>query len=242
MVNLLIGSEDTKELDILQNNLTNDKNFEIHNVYTGQNVIDTYWKIHSDIVVIDNNLTDLPIEKIINVLSASPIEEKNCNLILTLDKDYNLKLSNFSKINKIIYKPVSIELVDIIKKISIIHNTPDLEFGEVDWLLQSLNFNCMSAGYRYMKDAITYCYYRPEELESLTNIFKYLSFKYQVPETRIRDALKSSIRPFNNNTFYTCISDLYKVLYNNGNSLSLKNFIERIVYYLIKTKNKGRLF
>lgn len=163
-------------------------------------------------------------------------------MILTLSPDYKINFKNFTKINKIIYKPIlNNELCETIKEIANDYNTPDIEIGEIDWLLQSLNFNCMSAGYRYMKDAITYCYYRPDELEFLTNVLKYLAYKYKVPESRIRDSLKSSIRPFNNTNTYSCPTDLYRVLYNNGNRISLKDFIERIVYYLIRTKNKGRL-
>ena len=110
MVNLLIGNRDIKEIDFLQNNLTNDKDFEIYNVYTGKQIIDQYWKTNPDIAVIDNNLTDLSIENVIDILSYSPLEEKNCNLILTLDRNYNLKLNNVSKVNKIIYKPINSEL------------------------------------------------------------------------------------------------------------------------------------
>lgn len=239
MVNLLVGSRDIKEINILQNNLTNDKNYKINNAYTGKQIIDQYWKINPDIAVIDNNLNDLFIENVIDILSCSPLEEKNCNLILTLDRNYNLKLNNVSKINKIIYKPINNDLIKIIKKMAVDHNTPDLEFGEVDLLLQSLNFNCMSTGYRYMRDAITYCYYNPEELEFLKNIFKYLSFKYKVSENSIKDVLNSSIRPFNNTYIYNCSNDLKNLLYKN---ISLKDFIERIVFYLINIKHKGRIF
>lgn len=93
-----------------------------------------------------------------------------------------------------------------------------------------------------MKDAIIYCYYRPDQLEFLNTVLKYLAYKYNVPETRVRDSLKSCIRPFNNTNVYSCSNDLYKVLYNNGDKLSLKDFIERIVFYLIKVKRKDRLF
>ena len=243
MVNLLVGNKNTREIDILCQELTNDKNYRVDNTSTGAETINTYWEINPDILVIDNNLSDMSVEDIINRLSSSPVEQKKCNMILTLTPDYKLNFNNYTKINRIIYKPIlHNELSDAVKTMAIDYNTPDLEFGELDWLLQSINFNCMSAGYRYMKDAITYYYYRPNELEFLTNVLKYLAYKYNVPESRVRDSLKSSIRPFNNNTVYTCPPDLYKVLYNNGNRLSLKDFIERIVYYLIRTKNKGRLF
>ena len=36
------------------------------------------------------------------------------------------------------------QLLDTYKELGLDYNTPDLELGEIDWLLQSLNFNCMS--------------------------------------------------------------------------------------------------
>ena len=243
MVNVLIGNKNTREIDILCQELANEKNYRVDNAITGYDAISMYWKVNPDILVLDNNLSDISLEDIVNRLSSSPVERKRCNTILTLSPHYSMKLNNVAKINEILYKPIqSNELVEAIKMLSIDYNTQDIEFGEIDWLLQSLNFNCMSSGYRYMKDAIIYCYYRPDQLEFLNTVLKYLAYKYNVPETRVRDSLKSCIRPFNNTNVYSCSNDLYKVLYNNGDKLSLKDFIERIVFYLIKVKRKDRLF
>lgn len=93
-----------------------------------------------------------------------------------------------------------------------------------------------------MKDAIIYCYYKPNELEFLNNILKYLAYKYTVPESRVRDGIKSCIRPFNHTNLIGCPDDLYKALYNNGYPLSVKDFLERIVLYIIRKKKKGRIF
>ena len=71
---------------------------------------------------------------------------------------------------------------------------------------------------------------------------KYLAYEFNTTESQVRDSLNASIRPFNNSFEYNCPDDLIKVLYNNGRKLSLKDFLERIVIYLIKTKKKGRLF
>ncbi len=243
MVNILVGNKNSNEADMLYQELTDDKNYRIENVTTGVDTLTTYWRLNPDIFVLDNNLPDMSIKDIIDRLSCNPIEEKKCNTILTVPVNYVINLKNVSKVNSIIYKPIlNNELVNRIKEMSVNYNTPDLEFGDVEWLLQSLNFNCMSVGYRYMRDAITYCYYRPNELEFLSNILKYLAYKYNVPESRVRDSLKSSIRPFNHSTVYSCPNDLLGILYNNGCSLSLKDFIERVVFYLIKIKNKGRIF
>lgn len=240
MVNLLVGNKNTRDIDILCQELANDKIYRVENVSNEQDTISTYWRINPDILVLDDTLH---IEDIVNRLSCNPVEQKRCNTILTLKPNYNIKLNNFAKINEVIYKPIlNNELVDTIKVMALDYNTPDLEFGEVDLLLQTLNFNCLSAGYKYMRDAITYCYYRPDELEFLNNVLKYLAYKYNVPESRVRDALKSSIRPFNNTNVFGSSYDLYKILYNNGYKLSLKDFLERIVLYLIREKKKGRLF
>lgn len=243
MVNVLIGNTNIKELDILCQQLTNDKKYRVSNVATGKDALDMYWKINPDIVILDDTLPGMPMEDIISRLSSNPVEKKKCNMILTLTPDCKIKFSNVTKINEIIYKPIiDDKLTNAIKVMSADFNTPDLEVGEVDWLLQSLNFNCLSAGYNFMKDAITYCYYKPEEMEILNTILKHLAYKYDVPESRVKDALTSSIRPFNNVNEYTCSKELLEALYNNGHKLSLKDFLQRIVLYLIKTKKKGRLF
>lgn len=243
MVNVLIGNKNTTELDILCQNLANDKNYRVDNVATGKDIVALYLKTNPDILILDNSLPDMTIEDIVNRLSSNPLERKKCNTILTLPLDYNIKMRKYGKVSEVIYKPfIDNELSDVIKELAIDYNTPDLEVGEIDWLLQSLNFNCLSRGYKYIKDAITYCYYRPDELEYLNNILKYLAYQYNTTESQVRDSMNGCIRPFNNVSEYDCPADLYKVLYNHGHKLSLKDFLERIVLYLIRVKKKGRLF
>ena len=69
MVNLLVGNKNTREIDILCQELTNDKNYRVDNTSTGAETINTYWEINPDILVIDNNLSDMSVEDIINRLS-----------------------------------------------------------------------------------------------------------------------------------------------------------------------------
>ena len=243
MVNLLIGNKNTTELDILYQKLANDKDYRVESVTTGKDTLSMYLEINPDILILDNSLPDMAVEDIVNRLSVNPVERKKCNTILTLPLNYTIKMNNYRKISEVIYKPFkNNELNNVIREIAIDYNTPDLEVGEIDWLLQSLNFNCLSGGYRYMIKAISYCYYRPDKLEYLNNVLKYLAYEFNTTESQVRDSLNASIRPFNNSFEYNCPDDLIKVLYNNGRKLSLKDFLERIVIYLIKTKKKGRLF
>lgn len=62
MVNLLIGNKNTKEIDILCPELTNDENYRVDNTSTGIDTINTYWKINPDILVVDNSLSDSLLE------------------------------------------------------------------------------------------------------------------------------------------------------------------------------------
>lgn len=112
-------------------------------------------------MVLDNNISDLSIEDVIGRLSISPIENKKCNTILTLDKTYKFKITTkLTKINEVILKPIiDNKLSNLIREMALEYYTPDLEYGDVDLLLQALNLNCMSSGYKYMKEAIIYCYY-----------------------------------------------------------------------------------
>ena len=243
MVNVLVGNKNTTELDILCQNLANDKDYRIENVDTGKKIISTYLKINPDILILDDSLSDMTIEDIVSRLSSNPLETKKCNTILTLPQDYNIRMNNYTKICEVIYKPfINNRLNEVIENLAIDYNTPDLEIGEVDWLLQSLNFNCLSGGYKYIKKAITYCYYRPEELEVLNDILKYLAYEFNTTESQVRDSMNGCIRPFNNSNEYSCSKELINILHNNGHKLSLKEFLRRIVFYLIKTKKKGRIF
>ena len=92
MVNVLIGNKNTAELDILCQNLANDKDYRIENVTTGKDTVTMYLKTNPDILVLDNSLSDMTIEDIVNRLSSNPVESKKCNTILTLPKTYNIRM------------------------------------------------------------------------------------------------------------------------------------------------------
>lgn len=145
MVNILVGDRNKSNINILRQKFTEDNKFKIQNAVTGKDTILEYWKLNPDILVLNNNLQDMSIEEIINKLSCSPIEKKKCNTILILPSKNNFHLTDVQKINKIIYNSnYKKQLISFIKELGLDYNTPDLELGEIDWLLQSLNFNCMS--------------------------------------------------------------------------------------------------
>ena len=95
-----------------------------------------------EIAILRQELTN---DKIFRIENVVPLERKRCNTILTVPSNYIMRLTDLQKINTVLYKPISNhKLSNTIKKIAIDYNTPDIEVGEIEWLLLSLNFNCMS--------------------------------------------------------------------------------------------------
>ena len=77
-----------------------------------------------------------------------------------------------------------------------------------------------------MRDIILYYYDHSNEMEFLNDIQEKIARENKTTETKVRDALNSYIR---------------KILYNNGYTPSLKDFVHRIVLYIIREKENGRL-
>ncbi len=144
MVKILIGNRNSQEFPSLCPKLTNDKNYKIENITTGGEVLSAYSSLKPDVLVLDNNLRDVPMEEIIDRLSYNPKEQKKCNTVLTVSRNYFMKLTNVSMVYKILYKPIDSELTDVIEQMAINLNTPDLDTEDVEWLLASLHFNCLS--------------------------------------------------------------------------------------------------
>lgn len=244
MVNLLLGNSNTDEIDLLYHDLANEKDFKIQTTTTGAETLSMYWKTNPDILVLDNSLHDITIEDLLNKLSSNRIEKKKCNTILTIaDNSNDKQIRTVAKVDEIIYKPIiEHKLSDSIKSMAVDFNTVELEFLEIDSILQELNFNCLSPGYKLMKSAINYCYYNPNELETLNNILKHISFEQNIPMTRVRDTLNSSLRHFSNTAIVSKKINLESAFGNSLDNITLKTFLDRITLYLIREKKKGKIF
>ena len=243
MVNLLVGNSNINEIILLCQELANEKNIKIQKTLTGIDTLSMYWKLNPDILVLDSNLKDISMENMLNRLCDNPVEEKKCNTILTVPQDSQLIIHNVTKVKQIISKPIkNHELTNTIKEMAINFNTPDLGFGEIDYLLQELNFNCLSPGYKYMKSALEYCYYNPYDLEILNNVLNHIGKEHNIPMTRVRDALNSSLRHFGTTNITSKEIDINHIFGNSLNCLTLKDFLTRLTLYIIREKKKGRIF
>ena len=92
-----------------------------------------------------------------------------------------------------------------------------------------------------MRDIILYYYDHSNEMEFLNDIQEKIARENKTTETKVRDALNSYIRKIKTSSFSSYSTELNKVLYNNGYTPSLKDFVHRIVLYIIREKENGRL-
>ena len=92
-----------------------------------------------------------------------------------------------------------------------------------------------------MRDIILYYYDHSDEMEFLNDIQEKIARKNKTTKTKVRDALNSYIRKIKTSSFSSYSTELNKILYNNGYTTSLKDFVRRIVLYIIREKENGRL-
>lgn len=78
-------------------------------------------------------------------------------------------------------------------------------------------------------------------MEFLNDIQEKIARKNKTTKTKVRDALNSYIRKIKTSSFSSYSTELNKILYNNGYTTSLKDFVYRIVLYIIREKENGRL-
>ena len=92
-----------------------------------------------------------------------------------------------------------------------------------------------------MRDIILYYYDHSDEMEFLNDIQEKIARKNKTTKTKVRDALNSYIRKIKTSSFSSYSTELNKIIYNNGYTPSLKDFVHRIVLYIIREKENGRL-
>ena len=68
MVNVLVGNKNSTELNILCQNLANDKNYQVDNITNGKDIINIYLKTNPDILILDDSISDMTIEDILKAV------------------------------------------------------------------------------------------------------------------------------------------------------------------------------
>ncbi len=111
MLKVLIADEDLEANSTCCQYLANDKNLDVMSTSSGINTLNKYHKIHPNILVINSDFKDKRYTEIINELSSTSKERKNCNIILTVkDNTEKLELDFMAKIYKLFYCPLDYKI------------------------------------------------------------------------------------------------------------------------------------
>lgn len=218
--------------------LANDKNIDVISASSGIKTLNKYHENQPHILVINSDFDDIRYTEIINELSATSQERKNCNIILTVKNNTRkLELDFMSKIYKLFYYPIN---YDEIKKGIEQFTLDNIIFYEPNednlrGLFYKLNLYNEHDGADYLKHAIIQCYNNPKLLRSLNGIFDLVSKDFRVSYGSVRPAMRTALKTVNDLRKKSENKGLFK-LFENENSITPKNFIRIITTYYLKQK------
>ncbi len=240
MLKVLYADTNEKNRENFENIMTKDTRFEIFQSNTGKNTIDTYYNINPDIFVLDSDFIDLNSFDLLRKLSISIDEKEKCNTILMTKKDYIDKITNFSKIYSILYKPFSLDiLINLLSQMYEEKNVININMNDIYSYFSDFKMHLSISGCQYMKSAIEICLrHYPFYGSSLDDLLEKLADEYNKTPEQIRDGLKSALKPINISS-QKYARQLYPEIFNDDYSLSPRKFIERsTIYFYNKQKNK----
>lgn len=212
----------------------NCNNLDVFSAENGIKTINTYNELNPNVLVLDTEFNDLSSQKIINRLSSTKKESKNCNIILTSNINEPIStVSNTEKIYKILFKPFELnELKKAINNICLDIKIPELDDIQLQLFLLDLKFNINSPSTKYLIEAIHQCYYYPHLLGNLDDIIKIIAYKFNVSEKTIRYSFRNALKPINN--YRKTIQSSFINLFDSMRNITPKYFLDVITTYLHK--------
>lgn len=240
MFNILVANADVEQRESYCKFLIhNSNNLNVIGVNSGKELINAYNEISPNVLVMDTEFSDLSSENIINKLSSTKKECKNCNIILTTDINEPIStISNTEKIHKILFKPFEFnDLKDAIDDICLDSEVPELDTLQLQLFLLDLKFNINSISTKYLIEAIHQCYYCPHLLGNLDEIIELIAYKFNVSKKTVKYAFRNALKPINNYRNTITNSSFIK-LFDPMRNISPKYFLDVITTYLHKEAKK----
>lgn len=238
MLKVLVADEDLKANSNCCRFLANDENLNVISASSGASLLNKYYEARPDVLVINSSFKDKSYDEIINELSSTTQERRNCNIILTVENNtYNPELDFMAKVYKLFYFPLSFSKIhkgiEQYNLDNVIFYEPNEE--NLRCLFYKLNIYNEGLGAKYLRFAIKKCYDEPSLLGSLNDIFKIVSEEFNVSFDSIRPAIRNTLISANKfrNTHMT--SGLFK-LFENEDNITPKNFIRNITTHYIRNK------
>lgn len=233
MVKILVANQNVEQNTKLCQYLANDNNLKIIGTNDGISTLEQYHKIRPDIFILDTNLKDINYIDIIDKLSYDMNEKMNCNTILVSSiPNESLCITNTAKL----YKTFSdqFDFQDVSKTILEMSNY--ILDKKIDRLFLKLKIPLRSNPSNRVRNALTKCYYCPELLENLNELFDLVGKDFKTTREGIRSSFRTALKPLN---LYKDKEQspfaIYK-LFEKGEEVTPKRFLEISIYYLQNTK------
>ena len=238
MLRVLVADENLEANSNCCQYLANDKNLDVISSCSGISTLNKYREIHPNVLVINSNFRDKSYTEIVNELSITSNERKNCNIILTVDNDNEkIELDYMAKVYKLFYFPLD---YSNIKKGIEQYNLDNILFYEPNEdnlraLFYKINLYNERLGASYFKYAIMQCYNNPQLLNSLKTIFYLVSEEFNVSYNSIRPAMRNALKSVNDFRISSNNKGIFK-LFENEDFIRPKNFIRIITNHYLQQK------
>lgn len=241
MLKILVSDRNLQENKNCCEYLANDKSLDVISTNSGIATLNKYYETQPDILVINSNFEDMDYTEIINKLSTTSHERKNCNIIITLENSNEKIIFNFvAKLYKLMYLPLNYKEIKMtIEYYKIDNNICDEPTNDnLTALFYKLNLYNELVGSKYLKYAIQKCYEKPELKSSLINLFNLISKEFEVSTESVRPAMRNALKSVNKYKDDIGNKGILK-LFENEDYITPKNFIRIITdYYLMQQKKK----
>lgn len=234
MVKILVANQNIEQNNKLCKYLANDNNLKIIGTNDGISTLEQYHKIKPDIFILNTNLNDINYIEVIDQLSYDINEKMNCNTILISSiPNESLCITNTAKLYKTFTN--QFEMKDVSK--TIIEMSNYILDKKIDRLFLKLKIPLRSNPSNRVRNALTKCYYYPELIENINELFDLVGKDFKTTRDGIRSSFRTALRPLN---LYKDKEQspfaIYK-LFEKGEDVSPKRFLDVSIYYLQNTKN-----
>ena len=239
MQRLLVANQNVEQNKKICQHFTKDNRLDIIGTFDGETTIKEYIETTPNILILDSCFADMNCIEIIDKLSITLSDKRNCNIILTAKKNENLQISNNAKIYKTFYDLENLDdLTNTVNELYSCSEYEELTDTEIDEFFIALKISPSSNGANYLRDSIKQCYYFPYSDETLIYIFTTIGEKYNLTNEAVRSRIRTSLE--NLNLYKENLKHPIMENFDLEQNITPKDFLEKAVSFLHKQKIKKK--
>ena len=230
MITVMVAEDSLEQNSMYCKFLTKDKDIEIISRTTdGMSTLKEYQSNKPDVLLLDLGMPILNGLEVIDNLSVDINERKKCNIIiLTGNNSLRHKITNTSKVYKVISKPCDFdEVISAIKEIG--SSEKSLSEKEVKNLLQKFGLNIYSKGSRYILNAILLAYDNVDFLSNISELYKIIAYMNNEKTAKVQRSIRSSVDIINSRIPQELLRSFFHIY--DKNLITPKYFFTVVVDY-----------